>query len=165
MQQLTWRQIDEIADASPRRERHLVQRYLMAVSFGRKNPNMRDTALDDAKGALADYKKATARPVVGQFANERGYSDTTPWEIVAVSKSGKSITVRSMNYEMDPNGPKPEIIPGGFAGHCTNQHEVEWICTTDPDGYTRTIRLSDRGWDKGRFHVSDHPVRFYDFNF
>jgi|GEM_PF-1004688 len=165
MQQFSHYEIDAIADASPIRERHIVKEYLTAVRFGRNYPHMLETAVEDAKRALANHKKATARPVVGQFANERGYSDVTPWEIVAVSKSGKSITVRSMNYEMDESGPKPEIIPGGFAGHCTNQHAVEWICTPNPEGYTRTIRLSGRGWDKGRFHVSDHPERFYDFNF
>lgn len=165
MQALAFTEIRAITDASPIRERDAVRKYLEAVSFGRAYPRSVDLALEDAATALADYAKLTARPTVGQFANEQMYSDVKPWEIIAVSKSGKSMTVRSMNYEIDPTGPAPEIVPGGFAGHCVNQREVKYICTSDPDGFTRTIRLSSKGWDKGRFSVSDRPVRFYDFNF
>ena len=165
MAYLSFSQIGDIISNSPIYERHAVRNYLQAVSYGQGHPDSADFALEDAKRALAEYKKLTARPVVGQFANEQMYSDVSPWEIIAVSKSGKSMTVREMHAEIDPDGPRPEIAPGGFAGHCTNQREVKYICTPKPDGHTRTIRLSGRGWDKGRFSVSDRPVRFYDFNF
>jgi len=53
-----------------------------------------------------------------KYANLYGYSDVHPYEVVRVI-SEKTIEIRAMNASRDPNW-KPEIIPGGFAGHCIN---------------------------------------------
>lgn len=102
-------------------------------------------------------------PRVGLYANYYGYSDVYPHEIIKVN-TAKTITIRSMKYERDPDW-KPEIIPGGFAGHCVNQSTQKWIITSDPNGSVQKIRLSSRGWSKGRFHVEDAPNYYYDYNF
>jgi hypothetical protein len=57
-------------------------------------------------------------------ANHSGWSDVHPYEIVRVV-SPKTIEIRVMDAELDKNW-KPEIIAGGFAGHCTNQGAQKW---------------------------------------
>ena len=102
-------------------------------------------------------------PKIGLFANYYGYSDVHPHEIVEVN-TAKTITIRSMKYDRDPNW-KPEIIPGGFAGHCVNQSSQKWNITSDPAGSIQKIRLSSKGWGRGKFHVEAEPNYYYDYNF
>ena len=105
----------------------------------------------------------TAR--TAKFANY-GYSDVYPYEIVRVV-SDKTLEVREMKAIRDPNW-KPEIIPGGFSGHCTNQDEQRWIIESDFDRPVRRIRLGKKGWkDKygSRFSLSEKPRKFHDYNF
>ena len=104
--------------------------------------------------------------ITASYANEIGYSDVTPFEIVRIV-SDKTIEIRGMNAERDPNW-KPEIIPGGFAGHCINQDEQRWIITSRPDAPVVRIRLGKKGWrDKYgcRYDLSDKPRKYYDYNF
>jgi len=107
------------------------------------------------------------RPMINQYANQICYSDVLPFEILAVSKGGNRITIRAMMYELDPNW-QPEIIPGGFAGHCVNQSEQRWVITSDETA--RPIKANKRKdgyfysvWGKHR--IEDQPRRFYDYNF
>jgi uncharacterized membrane protein len=101
------------------------------------------------------------------FANHIGYSDIEPFEVVKVI-SDKTIEIRRMEAERDLTW-KPEIIPGGFAGHCVNQNEQRWNITSNEKNQTIRIRLSkNKGWkDKhGRqFKLSDKPRKYYDYNF
>lgn len=100
------------------------------------------------------------------FANHYGYSDVTPYEIVRVV-SDKTIEIRKMDSKL-AEGEKPQMIPGGFAAHCTNQNELKYDITSNPENRVIRIRLSKRGWKSNtgeRFGLSDKPVRFYDYNF
>jgi hypothetical protein len=104
--------------------------------------------------------------ITAKFANHHGYSDISPFEIVRVI-SDKTIEVRRMNYTRDPNW-KPEIIPGGFCGHCVNQNEQTYTYESVPDAPVFRIRDSKNGWkcaDGNKFVLSDAPTRFYDHNF
>lgn len=103
----------------------------------------------------------TAR--TAKYVNMHGYSDIEPREIVRVI-SDKTIEIRAMRVERDPNW-KPEFVPGGFAGTVTNNESQRWIITSDPTAPTFRIRLSKRGWGRGRFHLSNTPRYFYDYNF
>ena len=105
--------------------------------------------------------------MINQYANQIGYSDVHPFEVLAVSKSGKQITIRQMHCDLDPDW-QPEILPGGFAGHCVNQHEQRWVITSDETA--RPIKAHKRSdgyyysaWGKHR--IEAQPRRFYDFNF
>ena len=98
-----------------------------------------------------------------KFANCYGYSDITPYEIVRVI-SDKTIEVREMNAEIDPTW-KPDFVPGGFAGTVTNNESQRWIITSDPTARVLRIRLSKKGWGRGRFYLSLVPRYFYDYNF
>lgn len=99
------------------------------------------------------------------YANEYGYSDVTPYEIVR-RVTDKTIEVREMDAVLAP-GWKPEFIPGGFAGHCINQSSQEWVYTSRPEAPVIRIRLTKKGWaHKGsRFKLADKPRKFYDYNF
>lgn len=100
------------------------------------------------------------------YANLHGYSDIEPYEIVRVI-SDKTIEVRNMSAERDPNW-KPEIIPGGFAGHCVNQNEQRWIITPRLDAPVVRIRLGKKGWRNkygALFVLSNRPFKYYDYNF
>lgn len=102
-----------------------------------------------------------------KYANQHGYSDVTPYEVVR-KVSEKTLEIRRMKAERDPTW-KPEIVPGGFAGHCTNQESQRWIIESDADASITRIRLGKNGqWKSphgGRFQLSDTPRRFYDYNF
>lgn len=105
-------------------------------------------------------------PAVGMQATVRGYSDSHPYEVVAVSASGKQITLRKMAAEQDPSF-KPEFVRGGFSAHCTNQSQQKWFLTSDPEGETVKANLRK----DGRFHSNygsvslGRAVCFYDYNF
>lgn len=110
------------------------------------------------------YDTITAQ--TASFANQIGYSDIEPFEIIRVI-SNKTIEIRAMNAERDPNW-KPEIIPGGFSGHCINQDEQRWIITPRWEAPVVRIRLGKKGWrDKygSRYSLSNKPCKFYDYNF
>ena len=101
-----------------------------------------------------------------KYANQFGYSDVSPNEIVR-AVSAITLEIRAMRAERDPEW-KPEIIPGGFAGHCVNQHEQRWIITSDLNAPVIRIRLGKKGWKDrhgNRYNVSDSPRKFYDYNF
>lgn len=101
-----------------------------------------------------------------QYANQYGYSDVTPFEVVRVV-SEKCLEVREMDAELAP-GERPEIIPGGFAGNCTNQRSLKYVITSNLENRTVRIRLGKQGWksaDGRKFGLSDKPVYFYDYNF
>lgn len=104
---------------------------------------------------------------MNKFANQYGYSDVYPFEVVRVI-SDKTIEVREMDAERDESV-KLEWAPGGFAGHCLNQRDQKWFITSNESNPVIRIRLSaKKGWqDKHgrRFGLSDQPVRFYDYNF
>lgn len=103
-----------------------------------------------------------------QYLNQYGYSDVAPYEIIKFSPSGKTAYIRAMLAEKDKSW-KPNFIPGGFAGHCTNQDKQEWIITSDSKQPIIKARLHKNGtWHSSNGHhgmPSSKPVRFYDYNF
>ena len=117
-----------------------------------------------------EFKRPTfihTQAAVGLYANYHMHTDVKPYEIIELSKSGKTAKIRSMKSEIDPNW-KPDIIPGGFAGHCVNNYGQKHIITSDPDGHVRTIRRKKSGdWTyKGsRFVINESPIKFHDYNF
>jgi hypothetical protein len=103
---------------------------------------------------------------VGTGVTEHGYSDSYPFEVVAVSKSGKTLTIRPLDAEFDKSVDLT-FLPGGFSAHCANQHDQKWILTSNPNNPTQKIRLTKKGWTSGsyrRFSVGK-ASKFYDYNF
>ena len=98
----------------------------------------------------------------GKYWTEYGYSQSYPW--VEVKRTAKTVTLAPVKTERDPDW-KPEIIPGGFAGHCTNQQEQTWLYDGVSEGRT-VIRLTKNGWKrKNTKFVQDVAKYFYDYNF
>ncbi len=101
------------------------------------------------------------------YANHIGYSDVNPFEIVR-HVTDKTIEIRKMNAEIDF---QPNISPGGFAGHCTNNTEGEqkWKISSDESAPVIRIRLHKNGQWKdangNRYQLGDKPRKFYDYNF
>ena len=90
------------------------------------------------------------------------YTDVQAYEVVRqVSKT--KIEVR----ELDTKAIKQpsEFYAGGFSGHYADNHNQEYEYTTNEQNPIDTIRLSNKGWGKGRWRMGDKPYKFYDFNF
>lgn len=102
-----------------------------------------------------------------QYANQHGYSDVTPYEIINWV-SDKTIEVRLMAYKLDEDW-KPEFHAGGFSAHCSNQSEQRYTYSSDEEEPIRRIRLHKNGrwFDKNgnQYRLSEKPRRFYDYNF
>jgi len=101
-----------------------------------------------------------------QYANQFGYSDVEPFEVVRVI-SEKTIEVREMDAERD-NSVKLDFHVGGFSAHCSNQRDQKWVITSNPTNPVVRIRFGKQGWksaDGRRFKLADAPRKFYDYNF
>jgi hypothetical protein len=103
---------------------------------------------------------------VGDGATMHIGSDATAWTVIAVTASGKTITLQGDVAKFDDEW-KPDIVPGGFAGHCVNQQEqrAHYIIERNPDGPVRKARLTQRGWKSNGTPVSKGRHPFYDYNF
>ena len=116
------------------------------------------------------YNTKDLNAEVGQRVNIAGYSDTNPATIIAVSKSGKVVTVRMDTAEKGDW--TPNWVAGGFAGTMVNQSQQEWNIFEDPNGYVRKFSLRNSGnwvevgngmWDGAR--LKQGWAKYYDFNF
>ena len=84
------------------------------------------------------------RNKIMNYANQFGYSDVSPCEVVKVI-SDKTIEIRYMDTEALPW--KREFHPGGFFGNTSNQGEQKWKITSNPENPVFRIRLSkNKGW-------------------
>jgi hypothetical protein len=101
------------------------------------------------------------------YANMIGWSDITPFEIVKTSPSGKQLTLRAMNYKLNPDW-KPEFHAGGFAANCSNLNEQKWIIESNEQGLILKANKRADGyyWSAyGKHRIEAAPRRFYDYNF
>ena len=97
------------------------------------------------------------------YFTEWGYSQSYPW--VEVSRTAKTVTLAKVNVTKDPDW-KPSITPGGFCGHCDNQHEQTWLFAKINPEYKMTVRQTKRGWAHKGVRFSEGVAReFYDYNF
>lgn len=99
----------------------------------------------------------------GSYFTERGYSQAYPWKEVA--RTAKTVTLVKVRVAKDPDW-KPEMVPGGFCAHCTNQSEQTWLYAGLNENRTKTIRMTKRGWaHKGTRFTEGQAREFYDYNF
>ncbi len=83
-----------------------------------------------------------------------------------VKRTKCSITIQYDKATLNPEF-KPEIVAGGFAGHCTNQNEQTYTYERQPESRTETYRWSEK---YGIFKNDDIKIingrhEFYDYNF
>jgi hypothetical protein len=97
------------------------------------------------------------------YFTENGYSQSYPW--VEIDRTPKTVTLAKVEVSRDPEW-KPSITPGGFCGHCDNQHEQTWLFKRIVPGWTKTVRITKRGWaHKGVRFDEGCAIEFYDYNF
>lgn len=102
-------------------------------------------------------------PEGNNYFTEWGYSQSYPW--VEISRTAKTVTLAKVNVTKDPDW-KPSITPGGFCGHCDNQHEQTWLFANINPEYKMTVRQTKRGWAHKGVRFSEGVAReFYDYNF
>lgn len=107
------------------------------------------------------------KPKVGLYFNHYMYSDIDPYEIIAVTPSGKGATIREMSAVLDPTW-KKDLVTGDLSDYCRNNNDQKWIITPDEKGTIVKIRKTKIGWRSptgGRFILQEKPVKFYDYNF
>ena len=94
-----------------------------------------------------------------------GYSDRTACTVIRVSPSGKTVWLQEDNANLKPEW-KPEIIPGGFSGHCTNNTTQKYDYTPNPNGCVYRAFLNKKGKLRvGTSTVIEGRHKFYDYNF
>lgn len=69
------------------------------------------------------------------------HTDVVPGTVTEVKRNGREVIVQRDTYELQ-KGEQPDFIPGGFAGHCTNQRELKYSYSRNEKGaiYKFTIR-------------------------
>ena len=132
-----------------------------------KQTTLRHTSLADK---LKDYVWKTIghrqSPKNYGYANESGYSDMYPYEIVKVV-SENTIEIRPMDTERD-DSVELKWVSGGFAGHCVNQAQQKWFYKSNPDNPVRRIRRRKDGYfynHCNRVYLAQEPRKFHDYNF
>ena len=116
----------------------------------------------DARDRLRKYQNSHYYAgKIKKYCNFHGYSDVEAYEVVKVI-SPITVEVRELNAKLIT---KMEWVSGGFAGHCVNNYGQEYEFSSNPENSVRRIRFGKKGWDSGRFRMSDHPHKHYDYNF
>jgi hypothetical protein len=99
----------------------------------------------------------------GTYWTEIGYSQSYPW--VEVKRTAQTRTLAKVIVKKADDW-KPEILPGGFCGHCTNQSEQFWEFDRIDHTKTVTISATKKGWSRhGTKFIENRAVEFYDWNF
>ena len=108
-------------------------------------------------------------PQIGDQAAVCYFSDVQPCTVIKRTK--KFVTVQMDDYKLNKDS-KPEIIAGGFAGHCTNQRELKYDITRNENGSTMKFGLRQNGrWCQCGDSCSNPTSlskgwrAFYDYNF
>ena len=173
--------IDTISTRDGSRSHTADKAYVEALRFDRLLANSQVTTTFDSQKAAEDFIEGLPLSHCGEYiskyeygveaieythANHSGWSDMHPYEIVRVV-SPKTIEIRVMDAELDENW-KPEIISGGFTGHCTNQGDQRWAYKSNPEYPVIRARQRKDGRfysANGRHFLSTKPRKFHDYNF
>jgi hypothetical protein len=101
-----------------------------------------------------------------KYANHYGWTDVNPYEVIK-AVSDRTLEIREMDADKDESV-SLEFVAGGFSAICTNPNDQKWHIKPNESNPVIRIRLGKNGWkDKhGRkFGLSDHPRKYYDYNF
>lgn len=120
-----------------------------------------------AEQRLQAYKNSPHfKKKIRGFANNYGWSDVHPYEVVKVI-SDQTVEVREMDT-------KQTVFPqnfqvGGFVAHCVDNYNQDYEYTSNPDNPVIRIRWSKANscWNgsTGKFIMEDKPYKKYDYNF
>ena len=101
---------------------------------------------------------------VGDGVSIKYWTDIEPATVIRVTRC--SLTLQMDKAELDKDW-RPEIIAGGFAGHCVNQYEQKWVITPDPEGrlYSARVHKNDCIYADKSLRVFKGRRKYYDYNF
>lgn len=110
-----------------------------------------------------NIKNLPALPEGKTYFTEHGYSQSYPW--AEIKRTPTTVTLARVKVAKDPAW-KPDIVPGGFVGHCTNQSEQTWMFAEIDLNHTTKIYKTKSGWArKGTRFSEGRAYEFYDYNF
>ena len=112
------------------------------------------------------HAKPAITPEVGMGVTCTLYTDAVAMTIVRVHPSGKTFWATQDKATLKPDW-KPEIIPGGFAGHCVHNYSQEYDYETVP-GPEHQFRLTKKGWSCKHYRKRVRlgvRAAFHDYNF
>ena len=111
-----------------------------------------------------------------KYINYRVHTDVEPYEVLEISKSGRTAKVRHMEC-IRLNSDEDSFVEGGFLGHTSHgPGGQQWLYKTvnDDSSFTMTLRKNGRWQFRGQKTsrtggcsgiLSDEPYRYYDYNF
>ena len=99
---------------------------------------------------------------VGDGATLHFWTDSHAYTVVKVT--AKTITIQRDIATPDPTWVR-DFTPGGFMGHTANDRDRKYTYAPDPDGVTRIVRLTKRGWMTSGQRVTPGRHEYYDSNF
>lgn len=106
-------------------------------------------------------------PQVGDGVTINHYTDRSACTVI--ERHGSRVLIQRDNAKRLT---KPEIVPGGFAGHCVNNHNIKYSYSRNYQGAThsfsrrkngRWIRVGDKMKTGTEITMGRHE--FYDYNF
>ena len=101
--------------------------------------------------------------VIGAGATVVLYTDRQAHTIIA--KTAQTITLQRDKVTRLTD---PVIVPGGFAGHCTNNNDIEYSYEPDSNGSITKAHWSEKKQAYlvgGHLRVIEGRHEFYDYNF
>lgn len=147
----------------------IVRDFMRAAEYARKgNACLAVFVLKNVKIKIAEFSSRCLTPAnirVGDGVTVNFWSDRHAATVIRVTKS--TVTVRRDKATLNPDF-KPEWIPGGFAGRCTNQNEQTYTYQPDSNGEEYTLHWSrkfQRYGQPGDLTLSKGRHEFYDYNF
>lgn len=149
-------------------QRETVNQELEFVLWAEEHGKAHDYTYENVEAQIdrvAENMICPANINIGDGATVCLWSDKHAATVIKVTAS--TVTVQYDTAILDPDF-KPEWIPGGFAGHCTNQDEQTYTYERNPKGRVETYRWSNK---YGTYGTPDNPRlikgrhEFYDYNF
>lgn len=147
----------------------LVRDFMRAAEYLRKgNVKLAVFVLKNAKRKVSEFSSRYLTPAnirVGDGVTVNLWSDRHAATVIRVTRA--TVTVRRDKATLNPDF-KPELIVGGFVGHCTNQNKQSYTYQPDSDGEEYIFHWSrkfQRYGQPGNLTLSKGRHEFYDYNF
>lgn len=136
--------------------------------YSKGNCKMAAFCSDRLKEKIKKFDKMYLTPAnikVGDGVTVNLWSDRHAGTVIKVTKN--KVIVRRDKAILDSNF-KPQIIPGGFAGHCINQSDQKYTYELDLEGRVYEFHWSNkycRYGQPGNLTLSKGRNEYYDYNF